>query len=771
MENREPQNYLVSNRLPMTVVTNGDRSQSLRRSAGGLVSALSPIHKLPNSWWVGYAGDTSKGKGSLAAELHEERFIPVSLPRKLYSDYYNGLANGGIWPLFHYFPSYCEYIFSEWEAYCEVNRRFCAALVAKAKPGDFIWVHDYHLMLLPGMLRQACRDFKIGYFHHIPFPATEVFRVFPWRNELLEGLCGADVIGFHTLEYARHFINAVSRYVGFETRGDEVHCDGRIIKVGAFPLGIDIETLTTATKTPEHAKRLGEIQKAYADKTLILGLDRLDYTKGIKERLEAFALFLKNNPSLASSVVMLQVSVPSRVDVMQYGNLRSEVERLVGKINGEFGTTTHAPVQYIFKSVDKDELTALYRRADICFITPLRDGLNLVCKEYVALKEDLNGMLILSEFVGAAEEMGEALLVNPYDVRATAAALEAALKMPIEEKRSRMRALRNRVFSFDNTSWSQTFLEAVDEVVGLNQQNASRELDDEEIRNIEMNISQKQRAVLCVDFDALFYADIRKYDFWAHRSRILETLRKFADVDRFVPIVVTGQGREYCNATFEDVHTWLLAENGAFIRAPYENDWTSNASAETFEKIKPEVMRVLNRCLLRVPNSRIEEKDSYLIWNYKRTRSPFAQSFALETAHALNELLAKSLFQCVLGRHGIEVRPVQINKGLSLALVCQKIQFDPNSDLLLTIGDNKTDEDFFRLFGVHNISITIGPPALFSRLTVPDPQILLTLLEQLAQTVQSSLGNSTLESNKDYVSSWNHRKLPDRSLGESERIH
>lgn len=772
MEHDGQRIFLVSNRLPMTAATASDGSLRFRRSAGGLVTALNPLHKLAKTWWVGYAGDlSSKDSQKIRAQLADEKFIPVGLTRKLYNEYYNGLANGAVWPLFHYLPSFAEFSADAWKAYTEVNEKFCEVILQHAREGDFVWVHDFHLMLLPTLLRKANRKLQIGYFHHIPFPASEVFRILPWRKHILEGLLGADVVGFHTLEYARHFINAISRHLGHEIRGDEVHCDTRTVKVGAFPLGIDTESFIEATRTEQHAAKVRELSNAIQNKILVLGVDRLDYTKGIKERLLAFAHFLKANPDLAEKVVLLQLSVPSRIDVERYGDLRSEIERLVGKINGEFGTLGHTPVQYLFKSLDKNDLTALYKRADVCLITPLRDGLNLVCKEYITLKDDLNGMLILSEFVGASEEMGEALLVNPYDVPATAEAIATAIRMPAEEKRARMKAMRTRVFSFDNESWSKAFFEAVHEAVEINTRNASRDVDENELGALENRIAQAKKALLCIDYDALAQGDQRNTDGTERKTRILNVLKKLEQNAKIELVVLTSQSKTNAEVTFSDHRAWIFSENGAFVRASETQEWQSRNNNDAFESIKHEIMTVLGRCVRRVPNSVVEVKESYILWNYRRNRSAFAHSLALETAHALNDILSRSLYHCVLARNGLEIRHSEINKGSAVKVICQNMGYNPETDVLITVGDNKSDEEMFQAFGESNISISIGSPGIFSRFKVADPNTFLSMLETLAVRLeQRFFFEHTHEVSSEYVPSWNHRKLPNLSSSQSERL-
>ena len=707
--------FIVSNRMPLTI-TKTQETVVIKRSSGGLVAALAPVHAVARSWWVGSLGDKVEDDPEVAQVLEDQKYLPVDIPRDLYTAYYNGLCNGAIWPLFHYFITHTEFREPEWEAYREVNRIFCDTIASRLAPNDTVWVQDYQLMLLPAMLRRKRKDIRIGYFHHIPFPASEVFRVFPWRIEVLEGLLGADVVGFHTLEYARHFVSSVSRLIGYENVGEEIYRGERLIKVGAFPLGVDVDSLAEAAQSEEHATRLDELFKSFADKKLILGVDRLDYTKGIKERLLAYELFLRRNPEYQGRTVFLQLCVPSRVEVPWYIELKNEIERLVGRINGEFSTITHSPVQYLFQSVALAELTALYKRADVCLVTPLRDGLNLVCKEYVEARDDLDGVLVLSEFAGAAEEMGEALLVNPYDISATASSLESALEMSAEERRERMSVLRARVHDFDNKLWADSFLEILAESVDRNQGNVSRELNVDEWQHIARRILTSDRIVVCFDYDATFAMNVRRPDFAAPANNTMQLLSGLARSQRFVVCLVTHRSRDFCSRSFNSLGLWMAAESGAFVFDPNEQVWLAHTPLDAFEKASVDVTRILERCVRRVPGSRVDVYEASVVWNYSQARSTFAQSLALETAHSLNQMLHQTQLQCSVGRKTLEIRFSGINKASALDVLTNRLQFSDN-DLILTFGDNKTGDDMYRLCEEQNVSITVGAlPSVSSHL-------------------------------------------------------
>ncbi|HEY6461338.1 MAG TPA: bifunctional alpha,alpha-trehalose-phosphate synthase (UDP-forming)/trehalose-phosphatase, partial [Polyangiaceae bacterium] len=455
---------LVSNRLPVTVEING--GVGVKKSSGGLVAGLRGPHEASGGTWVGWPGDVSKlddeQRAQLDAQLAEMRCVPVHLTPDQVSRYYDGFSNGVLWPLFHYLLDRIPPTSQEWNDYRDVNERFAEAAARAWQPGDLVWVHDYQLMLVPQMVRQRVPSARIGFFLHIPFPAAEVLRILPWRQQILEGLLGADLVGFHTFTYRSHFSASLLRILGLPTRGDHVYFDGRDIRLGAFPLGVDAERLGALSADPAVAHDVEAIRAEAGGQKMLLGIDRLDYTKGIPRRLLAFERFLERDPAWRGKVRLVQVAVPSRGEVPSYQEFRRTVDELVGRINGAYSTVDWVPIHYVHRSMTEAQVVALYRAADVMLVTPLRDGMNLVAKEFVTCRTDEEGVLVLSELAGAAEEMGEALQVNPYDVEAMAQAYADALTMNEDERRVRMRALRQRIGSGDVHTWARSFIEELE---------------------------------------------------------------------------------------------------------------------------------------------------------------------------------------------------------------------------------------------------------------------------------------------------------------------
>lgn len=450
---------IVSNRLPFSVQHEGDRVV-LSPAAGGLATGLRGVHERGESVWIGWPGDLRAlpraQRAQVLAQFEQHRIVPVAVSRTESKAYYDGVCNGVLWPLFHYQIDRIPTASAEWTVYREVNQRFAAAIVREYRAGDVVWIHDYHLLLVPRLVREQLPDAPIGFFLHIPFPAVEVFRVAPWRREILGGMLGASMIGFHTAAYASHFTEAVRSLTAFEQADRQVIANSGRVRVGVHPMGVDAEAFSRLAADPDVQRERHQIRRP--DQQLLLGIDRLDYTKGIPRRLLAYERLLQERPALRGRVRLIQVAVPSRDGVPSYQRFRQEIDELVGRINGEHGTVDWTPIRYLHQSVGREQLVALYNAADVMLVTPLRDGMNLVAKEFIASRIDGDGVLVLSEFAGAAAELPEALSVNPYAIDEMTATMERALTMKALERRRRMAALRDRVAVHDVNWWTATFL-------------------------------------------------------------------------------------------------------------------------------------------------------------------------------------------------------------------------------------------------------------------------------------------------------------------------
>lgn len=443
---------IVSNRLPLNI-TKRKNVLRFQPSIGGLATGLSSLHKEKRGLWIGWPGISLekislKEKETISQKLRAENYQPIFFTKQEIENYYHGFSNKIIWPLFHYFPLYALYEKKFWQSYCQVNQLFAKEILKNAQPHDQIWVQDYHLMLLPKLLREKLPSLKIGFFLHIPFPSFEIFRLLPWRKEILEGLLASDIIGFHTQDYLRHFLESVKEVQGFEFSG----------KGGVFPMGIDFQRYSQAAALPQAKREVAKIKKKLGQRKTIISIDRLDYTKGILQRLEAFDLFLSQHPEYQESVTLILIAVPSRTSVESYRNLRRQLEELIGRINGKYGTLGWVPVWYLYRPVPFYKLIALYNLADLALVTPLRDGMNLIAKEFVAAKTNGLGVLILSETTGTAKELKEALIVNPNDKEKMAQTIKTALEMPPEEQIRRNRQMQKRLSHYTIHKWAADFL-------------------------------------------------------------------------------------------------------------------------------------------------------------------------------------------------------------------------------------------------------------------------------------------------------------------------
>ncbi|HKO14920.1 MAG TPA: bifunctional alpha,alpha-trehalose-phosphate synthase (UDP-forming)/trehalose-phosphatase [Gemmatimonadaceae bacterium] len=454
---------LVSNRLPVTVKS-GIGEPRVERSVGGLASGLRAPHERPGSVWVGWPGPLERLEPAVRERvlrrLSRLRVAPIALTSREVRAFYQHIANGVLWPICHDRLDHLPLRVTGWRTYERINARFADAAAAEYRPGDAIWVHDYHLLRVPALLRERVPEARVGFFLHVPFPNPEIFFALPTRRWLVEGMLGADVIGFHTRRYRGHFTAALRRLLDVEMDADgTVSYQGRRIVLGVFPMGVDAAELAERAAAREVTSEVLELRSP--TQRLLVGVDRLDYSKGIPRRLLALERLLQEHPEWRERVRLVQVAVPSRSKVGAYRQLRREVDALVGRINGRFATPAWTPIHYLYRSVPETMLLALYRTADVMLVTPVRDGMNLVAKEFVAARTDESGVLLLSEFAGAAEELTDALLVNPYDVDGVAEAIHRALVMDPVERRRRMSRLRLQVAAHDVHHWSGAFLDAL----------------------------------------------------------------------------------------------------------------------------------------------------------------------------------------------------------------------------------------------------------------------------------------------------------------------
>jgi trehalose 6-phosphate synthase/phosphatase len=704
---------IVSNRLPVTIRLH-DGTVAVEPSTGGLATGMKGPHARMGGVWIGWPGTDQIPADALPEverRLGELRLVPVYLSADEVARYYEGYSNSVLWPVFHYAVARLPLDVADFDVYDAVNTRFAEAIAARYEPGDLVWIHDYQLMLVPRKLRALVPEAVIGFFLHIPFPSSEIFRLLPQRQALVTGLLGADVLGFHTAAFVRHFASSALRVLGAPLNVDRIPWQGREVRLQVFPMGIDAERFSRRAQS-EKVLRLVDSYRAAGEK-LLVGIDRLDYTKGIPRRLLAFESLLRSHPELREKVRLVQVAVPSRANIGAYRELREEVDAMVGRIHGEFATTRWSPVYYLYRGIAEDEVVALYRAADAVLVTPLRDGMNLVAKEFVASRPDEDGVLILSEFAGAAAELSEALLVNPYDAEQTGCAIHRALTMDPDERRTRMRVLRHRVLSYDVHWWARSFVRKLE---GARQPSpdVSPLSSGEQVRAALERARSAERLALLLDYDGTLVPFAPTPDLAAPDAPLLALLKRLADAHATEVHLVSGRKRETLDRWFGGLPVSLHAEHGLWSRPP--------AGAWKAVEVPPStwrepVLAILRDFCERTPGSLIEEKTAGLTWHYRSAEPEYGAAQANELKLHLSTLLSNEPVQILPGDMVVEVRPFGIHKGRIASTILSE---SAPGTTLLAVGDDCTDEDMFEALPPDGISVHVGPAPSRAALRIAD---------------------------------------------------
>jgi trehalose 6-phosphate synthase/phosphatase len=727
---------VVSNRLPLTLRKAEDGHWTTERSSGGLASAMNPILRDNGGDWIGWAGssgeeDQEERNSVLQEWAQKDQCFAVELPAEIAKGFYEGYSNQTLWPVFHNFPSQLKFDAKDWQAYIEANRIFCRAVVDRYKQGDLVWVHDYQLMLLPQMLRAELPDAAIGFFLHIPFPSSEIFPILPRREELLQGLLGADLVAFQTHGHLQQFRAALLRVLGLESKIAEVAVGGRPIRLEAHPIGIAPEQYTDLLNRDETTAQLhAEWAARYRGRRVLLAVDRLDYTKGIPERLRAFAHLLRSSSELREKVVLIQVAVPTREGIETYQDLRTEVNQLVGEINGKLGTPGWTPVVYINRSIERAELVALYQLADVCWVGSLRDGMNLVAKEYVACKAEGDGVLVLSEFAGAAAEMGEALLINPFDEERTASSIERALTLDEDERRRRMDQLHSRILHNNVFRWGERFLASLEDAVS--ERGRYSDTQPKRLRTTEVLDAYRRasRRLLMIDYDGTLVPFAGQPWQAVPPPVVMRLLTSLAAEPHNCVAVTSGRTAEDLNRWFGAIKgLWLIAEHGAEVKSPLEASWEPLRS-EVSTDWKSTVMPILEHFVDRTPGSFVEEKKYGVVWHYRMAEPEFGAWLANELVSMLEAMLAETELRAFRGDKVVEVKPVWANKGEALDRLLAVLS---SPDFLFAAGDDRTDEDLFEHMPTEAWTVHIGPGATRAAFVLPDFESLRRVLEMFTK--------------------------------------
>ena len=734
MENKRL--IIASNRLPVKIDRN-ETGFSVTASAGGLATGLKSYHKGQDSLWIGWPGlevDTAEERQVVENLLAQEHCLPVYLDSDLIENYYDGFSNATLWPLFHYFTDYTIFHEKYWEAYCSVNERFAAAIIKNVEDGDVVWVHDYQLLLVPEMVKRQRPDITIGFFLHIPFPSYEVFRILPWRKELLQGMLGADLLGFHTYDYARHFNSSVKRLLGYDLDFNTISLESRHVYVDVFPMGIDYDKFQSyaakvqSTPIQERSKQHQDIDRFLlqdTDRHLLLSIDRLDYTKGIPERLKAYKHFLRKHPEFREKVSLILLVVPSRVDVEQYKNLKSEIEELVGSINGEFGSINWAPVVYFYRSLAFESLIELYSSADVALLTPLRDGMNLVAKEFVATKHNKKGVLILSEMAGASKELGEGIIVNPNNLEDVSNAIYTALTMPEQEQRLALASMQKRIKRYDVHKWASEFMTSLYKTQERLEMSQARRVSKRLISKIETEYNDAVRSVFFLDYDGTLQRFFNLPEDAKPDAPLMALLRKINNTVNTDLVIISGRDKGTLGEWFAAEGFNLIAEHGVWHYEAGVWHERNQGQSNWKESIRP----VLESYMDRTPGSLIEEKSHSLVWHYRRSDVELGALRALELTTDLSNFIINQDLEILEGNKVIEIKTAGINKGGA----ANSFIADKPYDFILAMGDDWTDEYLFKELPEIATTIKVGTSHSDARYFVDSYKEVRAFLETLVK--------------------------------------
>ncbi|HWK05346.1 MAG TPA: bifunctional alpha,alpha-trehalose-phosphate synthase (UDP-forming)/trehalose-phosphatase [Puia sp.] len=729
---------VISNRLPFSLDREGDKV-SIRQSSGGLVSAIKSYFEntgvqrgeLTEKVWMGVADFPQEDWELAASHIAGLDFgvIPIFADKELYDKYYNGFSNSVLWPLFHYFSNLVDYEAQYFDAYVQVNQLFADTLIPLLEPGDQVWVHDYQLMLLPRLLREKKPEATIGFFLHIPFPSYEIFRLLPaeWKSTLLHGVMGADLIGFHTYDYVQHFLQSVKMLLGVDNYFHNLQYRDRIVRIDLFPIGIDYNKFHEAANDPEIREICNKIRSGnLEDKKIIFSVDRQDYTKGLMNRLNGYEYFLQKYPEWHDKVVFILNVVPSRSDIPAYLERKKMIEEKIGGINGKFSSLSWQPIIYRYNHLAFNEMVALYQAADVALITPLRDGMNLVAKEYVASCASGRGVLILSELAGAASELSEAILVNPTDVEDVASSITRALAMPVYEQRNRLSLMQRRLQEYDVIKWVNDFMDQLAQVKQEQQKQKVKILDDKAIAGIRQHYLGTNNRCLLLDYDGTLVPFTRLPSEAAPDNAVKEMLLRLTGDPKNHVIIISGRDVSSLDRWLGMLPITLIAEHGASFRMRHQA-WQQMVSVS--DGWKEEIRRIMQLFVIRCAGSFIEEKTNTIAWHYRNTQTGLGFSRSRELLNTLSQLIQNTTLQVIDGNKVVEVRIAGFDKGAASLKIINEV--DP--DFVLCMGDDTTDEDMFKALEGEAYTIKVTNGASAAQYTILSQQQVLPLLNRLTE--------------------------------------
>ena len=719
---------ILSNRLPVKIEKDESGEFIVTPSEGGLATGLGSLETEAQKIWIGWPGiytDDEEERKEITERLNELDFYPVFLTNDHLEKYYEGYSNSTIWPLCHYFFSYIDYKTEYWDAYQEVNKLFRDVAIPLINDEDIIWVQDYQLMLLPALIREKKSEVSIGYFHHIPFPSYELFRVLPKREVVLNGLLGADLIGFHTHDYMRHFISAIYRVLQLESKLDEIQLSDRMVHVDTFPMGINYDHYHDAVLEPKVKEYVKEIRKNIGDESIILSVDRLDYSKGILHRLHGFSQFLENHPEYLGKVSLAMIVVPSRDQVDMYADLKIKIDETIGKLNGKYSELGWTPVHYFYRSFEFEELIAMYHTADIALVSPLRDGMNLVAKEYIATKHSNPGVLILSEMAGAAIELPDAIIINPNDAEEIEKSILQALTMDEDEKMKRMKKMQKRISTQTVKKWASDFVGELQTIKTQNIDINKKVITQNKLNIIKKKYDKAKKRLLVLDYDGTLSTFVKNPEDATPTERTLQLLKNMVSDKRNKVVINSGRNHEVLDKWFEGINLDLAAEHGAFYKI--DGKWYQNM------KEKPvwdeEILDIIQRTIDKTPRSELEIKNTALVWHYRNSDIWLAEMREKQLVNQLIGPVSRHNLQIMRGNKIVEIKSPDYNKGSELKRLLEKEDYD----FVLAIGDDTTDDDMFLALPEGGISIKVGDFSEAAEFRLPWQSEVVPFLEGLIE--------------------------------------
>lgn len=707
-----PKTIFVSNRLPVTVRYK-NREFTYHESIGGLATGLKKEHE-KQGLWFGWSGLSRERLRNHQKEVTDKLFktyrcVPVSLSERDVKLYYEGFSNQTIWPLFHYFPALTEFDSKMWSRYKSVNQKFYDALKPYIEADSLIWIHDYQLMLLPELIRNDFPDVKIGFFLHIPFPSSEIFRLLIWKHSILKGILGADLIGFHTYDYVRHFLSSVRRILNIQHHYYKLQYNDRTIEVDAYPMGINYEYFAKDRK-------FSSTNKPYR---IILSVDRLDYTKGILERIRGYQTFLTKYPKYRKKVKLHLIVAPSRQSLPTYDRLSRDIERLVSQINGQFGSFDWMPIWYLYQSFEQDDLIQRYKESDVLLVTPLRDGMNLIAKEYIASRTDREGMLILSETAGAASELSEAIVVNPNDDNQIAESIKYALEMPKSEQIVRNEIMHKRIQRYNVSFWAEAFLERLSMTHDV--ENRRKEIKPLNVNTLLETYKKAEKRLIFLDYDGTL-VEFADNPMQAYPTRkVLKLITALSNNPKNKVVIISGRDHETLEQWLGKKKISLVGDHGLWHKH-VGHDWKQTILVKS--DWKDSIRHVLERYVDRMPGSFIEEKTNSLALHYRKAEPEMVNVKLPEIKDALFSIKGTNPIAILSGNMVLEVKDQRVNKGIATRL------FDIDDyDFVFVAGDDTTDEDMFTaLPQAHKVKVGFGKTVAPAR--VETPQALRDVLER-----------------------------------------